>query len=248
MLRDELESYLDEFLKCSTFRDYCPNGLQVEGRAHVDVIATGVTASFALIEAAVNAGADALLVHHGYFWKGEDARLVGTRRERIALLLARDLNLFAYHLPLDAHPEVGNNAMLALQLGLQVEGRFGDQDIAAHGRLAQAMRLGDLADLLGTRLGRPPLLIGDRARTVQRIAWCTGAAQGYLEEAVRLGVDAYISGEVSEQTYHLACESGVAFLGAGHHATERYGVQALGQHLANRFGLQHRYIEIPNPV
>jgi dinuclear metal center YbgI/SA1388 family protein len=248
MLRDDLEAYLSEFLQCSAFRDYCPNGLQVEGRHHVDVIVTGVTASRALIEAAVGAHADALLVHHGYFWKGEDPRMIGTRRERIALLLAHELNVFAYHLPLDAHPDVGNNAMLARILGLQMEGRFGDQDIAAYGRLPQPIVLADFAQLLEQRLGRPPLLIGEAARTVQRIAWCTGAAQGYFEAAIRRGVDAYISGEVSEQTYHLARESGIAFVAAGHHATERYGVQALGEHLAKRFGIQQRFIDIPNPV
>ena len=248
MLRDDLEAYLDEFLNVANFRDYCPNGLQVEGRAEVRLVVTGVTASAALLEAAVAARADAILVHHGYFWKGEDARLTGMRRRRIATLLAHDINLYAFHLPLDAHPEVGNNAALARVLGLALEGRFGDQDIGAVGGLAEPVALRDFAAHVAARLERAPLVIGDPAKPVKRVAWCTGAAQGHLEEAVRLGVDLYLSGEASEQTYHLARESGVAFIGAGHHATERYGVQALGAHLARTFGLEHRYIDVPNPV
>ena len=248
MLRDDLEAYLDEFLNVANFRDYCPNGLQVEGREHVRVIVSGVTASAALLDAAVAAGADAVLVHHGYFWKGEDARLTGTRRLRIATLLAHDINLYAFHLPLDAHPEVGNNAALARELDLRMEGRFGDQNIGAFGSLASAVSLGAFAAHVAERLERVPLVIGDPASVVRRVAWCTGAAQGYLEDAVRLGADLYLSGETSEQTYHLARESGVAFIGAGHHATERYGVQALGAHLAREFGLEHRYIDVPNPV
>lgn len=248
MNRDELDAYLNRFLEVPKFQDYCPNGLQVEGRAEVRKIVSGVTASLALLEAAVAADADALLVHHGYFWKSEDARLVGPKRRRIALLLEHNLNLFAFHLPLDAHPAVGNNAELARRLGFEVEGWFGEQNTAAFGRLQQPATLADLAFEVGARLAREPLVIGDAARPVTRIAWCTGAAQGYLEEAVALGVDAYLSGEASEQTVHLARESGVAFIAAGHHATERYGVQALGRHLAERFGLEHQFIDIPNPV
>ena len=248
MNRDELDAYLNRFLEVPKFQDYCPNGLQVEGRAEVRKIVSGVTASLALLEAAVAADADALLVHHGYFWKSEDARLAGPKRRRIALLLEHNLNLFAFHLPLDAHPAVGNNAELARRLGFEVEGWFGEQNTAAFGRLPQPATLADLAFEVGARLAREPLVIGDAARTVTRIAWCTGAAQGYLEEAVALGVDVYLSGEASEQTVHLARESGVAFIAAGHHATERYGVQALGRHLAERFGLEHQFIDIPNPV
>ena len=248
MERAALDAYLSAFLQAPDFRDYCPNGLQVEGRAEVTRIVTGVTASAALIEAAVAAGADALIVHHGYFWRGEDARITGMRRRRIGLLLAGDLNLFAYHLPLDAHPEVGNNAALARQLGLTPAGRFGEQDIGAHGAPAAGMTLDALCKLIEQKLGRAPLAIGDPARPVRRVAWCTGAAQGMFEQAIALGVDAYISGEISEQTVHVARESGVAYIAAGHHATERYGVQALGEHLAQRFGLRHRFIEVENPV
>ncbi|MGE5524983.1 MAG: Nif3-like dinuclear metal center hexameric protein [Rhodospirillaceae bacterium] len=248
MLRDDLVAYLDEYLQVAAFRDYCPNGLQVEGRDHVDVIVTGVTASHDLLDAAVEAGADAVLVHHGYFWKGEDARITGMRRRRIGTLVSHDLNLIAYHLPLDAHPEIGNNATLARHLGIMPEGRFGDQNIGAYGTLEQPMPLQEFAEHVGGRLQRQPLTIGDPQRAVRRIAWCTGAAQGYFEQAAALGVDLYLTGEVSEQNFHAARESGVAFMAAGHHATERYGIEALGAHLAARFGLEHRFIEIANPV
>jgi dinuclear metal center YbgI/SA1388 family protein len=248
MQRAELDTYLDQYLDVAKFRDYCPNGLQVEGTARVERIVTGVTASLGLVTAAVESGAHALIVHHGYFWRGEDPRIVGTRRRRIASLLENDLNLYAFHLPLDAHADVGNNAQLARKLGFVIDGRSGEQEMIFHGHIDADMSLGDLALRVESRLGRAPLVIGDAARRVRRIAWCTGAAQGYLEDAVRLGVDAYITGEVSEQTVHLATESGVAFLAAGHHATERYGVQALGVHLSERFGLAHTYIDVPNPV
>ena len=248
MQRAELETYLNQYLDVARYRDYCPNGLQVEGRAEVRMIVTGVTASLALLRAAFGRGADAVLVHHGYFWRGEDPRITGTRRERITLLLKHDLSLFAFHLPLDAHAEIGNNIQLAHKLELPYAGRFGEQDLGAHGEFGEPVTLGELARRCAERLGRAPLIIGDETKRVRRVAWCTGAAQGYLEDAVRLGVDAYISGEISEQTVHLARESGVAFLAAGHHATERYGVQALGEHLAARFGIAHEFVDIANPV
>jgi dinuclear metal center YbgI/SA1388 family protein len=247
VLRDELARYLDQLLDASRVKDYCPNGLQVEGRAEVASLVTGVTASAALIEAAAATGADALLVHHGYFWRGEDPRLVGARKRRIELLLAAGMSLFAYHLPLDLHPELGNNAQLAARLGIACEGRTGEQDLVSFGAVAA----GDLAALarhVEARLGRAPLVIGDSARPVRRIAWCTGAAQGFFETAIALGVDVYLTGEISEQQVHLARESGVAFVAAGHHATERFGVQAVGEHLAQTFGLRHRFIDVPNPV
>ena len=248
MRRTELETYLNQYLDVARFRDYCPNGLQVEGRAEVRTIVSGVTASRELLRAAVERGADAVLVHHGYFWRGEDARVTGMRRERLALLLGCELNLFAFHLPLDAHPEVGNNMQLARVLELPYAGRFGEQDLGAHGAFAQPTTLGELARRIAQRLDRAPQVIGDETKAVKRVAWCSGAAQGYLEDAVRLGVDAYISGEISEQTVHLARESGVAYIAAGHHATERYGVQALGEHIAARFGVAHHFIDIANPV
>jgi dinuclear metal center YbgI/SA1388 family protein len=248
MQRAELDDYLNRYLEVARFRDYCPNGLQVEGRAEVRRIVTGVTASLALLEAASDRDADAVLVHHGYFWRGEDPSLTGTRRARIALLLARDINLFAYHLPLDAHAEVGNNAALARVLGLPVAGCFLEQDIGMHGVLASPLTLAALTARVQQALGRAPLVIGADDRMVRRVAWCTGAAQSSFEDAVRLGVDAYITGEISEQTVHLARESGVAFIAAGHHATERYGIRALGEHLAGQHGLEHHFIDLENPV
>jgi len=209
MNRGELDVYLNQFLEVPKFRDYCPNGLQVEGRAEVRKIVSGVTSSLALLEAALVAGADAVLVHHGYFWKSDDARLTGAKRRRIALLLEHELSLFAFHLPLDAHRDVGNNAELARRLGFEIEGWFGEQDTAAYGRLTRPATLGGLAREVGERLEREQLVIGDAARRAARIAWCSGAAQGYLEEAANLGVDVYLSGEISEQTVHLARESGV---------------------------------------
>jgi dinuclear metal center YbgI/SA1388 family protein len=246
MQREELNRYLDGLLEVSRFRDYCPNGLQVEGRGEIRRIVSGVTASLDLIQAANDA--DAILVHHGFFWKGEDLRLTGTRRARVALLLERELNLYAYHLPLDAHAGFGNNAELGRRLGLVETGRFADQEVGFCGRLAAPVRLDEFALRVKQSLGRQPLVIGDGAREVRQIAWCTGAAQGFFEEAIKLGPDAYLSGEISEQQVHLARESGVAFIAAGHHATEKYGVQALGEHLAARFGLRHRFIDIANPV
>jgi dinuclear metal center YbgI/SA1388 family protein len=248
MQREELNRYLDGLLEISRFRDYCPNGLQVEGRSEIRRIVSGVTASLDLIQAALAEDADAILVHHGYFWKGDDPCIIGARRARIALLIAHELNLFAYHLPLDAHAEFGNNAQLGKRLGLIETGRFADQELGFCGRLDAAMPLNAFALHVRHRLGREPLVIGDAAREVRNIAWCTGAAQGFFEEAIKLGPDAYLSGEISEQQVHLARESGVAFVAAGHHATEKFGVQALGEHLAARFGVAHRFIDIPNPV
>lgn len=248
MKREELVSYLDGLLEPARFRDYCPNGLQVEGRDIVQRIVAGVTASQALLDAAVAQQADAVLVHHGYFWKGDDGRVTGIRRQRMGTLISHDMNLIAYHLPLDAHPVLGNNAQLAERLGWRPEGRFGDQDIAWLGRLDESLSLTALVTRVTDVLGRVPLVIGDGARLIRRIGWCSGGAQGYFEQAIALGVDAYVSGEISEQTVHLARESGVAYIAAGHHATERYGVQALAAHLADKFGLDCRFVDVDNPV
>lgn len=248
MKREELVGYLDELLVPGKFRDYCPNGLQVEGRAEITRIVAGVTASQDLLDAAVALHADAILVHHGYFWKGEDGRVTGIRRQRLATLLANDINLLAYHLPLDAHPELGNNAQLARLLGFVPESRFGEQDIAWLGALAEPCDLSTLTARVSAVLGRQPLVIGGDDRMIRRIGWCSGGAQGYFEQAIALGVDAYLSGEISEQTVHLARESGVAYLAAGHHATERYGVQALAGHLARQFGIACEFVDLDNPV
>jgi dinuclear metal center YbgI/SA1388 family protein len=246
MDRNDLAAYLDGLLEAGRFRDYCPNGLQVEGRPEVRRVVCGVSASLTLLQAALVAEADAVLVHHGWFWRGEDGRVTGIRRARLKALLENDISLFAYHLPLDAHAEFGNNAQLGRLMGWRVEGRFAEQDVAflggAEGTAAE------VADKLALKLGRLPLLVGDAARKVERIAWCSGGAQGYFEQAIAAGADVYVSGEISEQTVHLARESGVPYIAAGHHATERYGVQALGAHLVERFGLDCRYVELDNPV
>ncbi len=248
--RDALAKYLEQTLDINRFRDYSPNGLQVEGRPLIRKIVSGVTASLALLEASLQAGADAIIVHHGYFWRGEDARVVGPKHKRLKLLLANDINLFAYHLPLDMHPEFGNNAQLARRLGLSSDGRFGDDGLGWLG-VAQDTRVatvGDLARTIELQLGRTPLLIGDAAQALGKVAWCTGAAHGMLAEAIAAGASVYLSGEISEPIVHLARETGVAYLACGHHATERYGVQAVGAHLAERFGIQHEFIDIVNPV
>ncbi|GGL95651.1 Nif3-like dinuclear metal center hexameric protein [Pseudomonas asuensis] len=245
-LLEEANRYLD----AASIKDYCPNGLQVEGRATVGRIVSGVTASQALLDAAVEAGADMVLVHHGYFWKNEDARVIGMKHRRLKTLLANDLNLVAYHLPLDLHPVVGNNVQLAQRLGIAVEGGIepgNPRSIVLQGTLSEPCTAAEFAAHIGRVLGREPLTIeGDRP--IKRIAWCTGGAQGYIDQAIAAGVDAYLTGEVSEQTVHSARENGISFFAAGHHATERYGVQALGAYLANRFGIEHLFIDSPNPA
>jgi dinuclear metal center YbgI/SA1388 family protein len=244
----ELTNYIASLLEIDRFRDYCPNGLQVEGRAEVGRIASAVTASQQVLEEAAAWGADALLVHHGYFWRGEPAVLTGIKRRRIAHLIRHEMSLLAYHLPLDAHPELGNNVLLGKALGFIPEGTFGEQALGCHGAVAQARTLEHLAQHIAGRLRHTPLVVGDGARPITRIAWCTGAAQGYFDQAVALGVDAFLTGEISEQNVHMARETGVAFIAAGHHATERHGIQALGGHLAERFSLQHRFFDQDVPV
>ncbi len=246
--RAALAAALDEILDPSRFADYCPNGLQVEGRAEVGRLATAVSASAATIRRAVALRADALLVHHGYFWRGEDPRVLGVRRLRLGLLLAADINLFAYHLPLDAHPELGNNACLAKRMAWPVHGRGGTHDLVFWGDLRRPTSAAGLALQLRRRLGRAPLIVGDTARPIRRVAWCTGAAQDELQAAIDLGADAFVSGEIAERTTHLARESGIVYAAAGHHATERDGVQALGQALARRLGIEHHFIDDPNPA
>lgn len=247
----DITQYIHQLLAVDKFQDYGPNGLQVEGKKEINRIISGVTACRALIDKAIELKADAILVHHGYFWKGEDPCLVGMKAERIRRLFQHDINLLAYHLPLDAHGVLGNNAQLAKRLGIKPEGRFiGDSEtgIGMYGSLPTAMSGEFLAEHIDKILVRTPLHIKGNEQTIQRIAWCTGGAQGYLQQAIELGVDAYITGEVSEHTVHTARENGIHFYSAGHHATERYGVQALGTHLADKFGIQHKYIEIENPV
>jgi dinuclear metal center YbgI/SA1388 family protein len=244
----QLVNYTRQILQVERFTDYCPNGLQVEGKSQVNKIVTGVSASMDFLKAAKSAGADAVLVHHGYFWKNEDACLVGLKRNRIKFLLDNEISLLAYHLPLDAHPELGNNAQLGTVLGLNVQAYTGNQGLIAQGSLGESQTLGQFSEYVGNQLGRTPLVIGDLSQPIKNVAWCTGGAQGYIVDAIELGVDVFISGEISEQTFHLARESGVAYIAAGHHATERYGIKALGEHLANQFTLAHEFIDIDNPV
>ena len=248
-----LSSLVEEanrFLNVAGISDYCPNGLQVEGRPQVQRIISGVTASQALLDAAVQAGADVVLVHHGYFWKGEDACITGIKQRRLKTLLNHDISLLAYHLPLDIHPQVGNNVQLAHQLGIRIEGDLepgNPRTVGLVGELEWPISLGDFAQRVQDVLGRQPLVVEGPA-LVRRIGWCTGGGQGYIEQAVGAGVDVFLSGEASEQTYHCARENGIGFIAAGHHATERYGVQALGEYLARRFALEHLFIDCPNPV
>ncbi|CAB3866953.1 Nif3-like dinuclear metal center hexameric protein [Achromobacter mucicolens] len=250
-----LASWLDDTLQAARFKDYCPNGMQVEGRSEVGHIITGVTASEALLRAAVERGADAVLVHHGWMWRNEDRRVIGTRRTRMALTLKNDLNLYAYHLPLDAHPTLGNNAQLARVLGLSPARRddgapltCGQDGLIWLGEASGLTTLGQLGERVAQRLGRPPLVVGDPDQPLATIAWCTGGAQGMMGDAVDAGASVYITGEVSESTVHLARETGVGFIAAGHHATERYGVQALGQAVAERFGVKVEFVDIDNPA
>jgi len=247
----DLEKYANAVLDADQFQDYCPNGLQVEGTHEVRTLISGVTASQALVDAAIQQNADLILVHHGYFWKGENPCITGIKKRRLNALLDANVSLLAYHLPLDAHAEYGNNAQLAKLLGLTTQGHFGpigSAKLGVFGVLNQPMSGTDFSEHLHQYLGRMPLHIPGSAPRIETMAWCTGAAQSYIEEAVSLGVDAFVSGEISEQTVHIARETGLHYYAAGHHATERYGVQALGGYLAEHFQISHEFIDIDNPV
>ncbi|CAM3979402.1 Nif3-like dinuclear metal center hexameric protein [Shewanella aquimarina] len=250
MNRTALTRYLTEFLQVGNYKDYAPNGLQVEGKERIKTIVTGVTACQALIDRAVELKADALLVHHGFFWKGEPEPITGMKYRRIKSLITNDINLFGYHLPLDGHPMLGNNAELARELGIidaeSVEGVA--QGLVWQGRLDEPMAPSAFAEHLAGVLGRQALHLGESNKPIHRLAWCSGGAQDYIDIAVELGVDAFISGEVSERTFHSAVEQDIHYYAAGHHATERFGIRALGEHLANEFGLTHHFVDIDNPV
>lgn len=249
--RGTLLKSLDDLLQPSLFTDYGPNGLQVEGRQKIHKLITGVTASRALIDAAIAAEADAILVHHGLFWRGQDGRVTGWMKQRLARLLANDINLLAYHLPLDAHPTLGNNAQLALRLGVEVPdgtaGRFGAQSLGFIGRRYAASAAAFAVDVEQS-LGRAVTLVVEADRPVERVALCTGGAQGYFEAAIAAGADVFITGEISEPQAHYARECGVAYIACGHHASERYGVQAVGAHMAQSLGLAYQFIDIDNPA
>lgn len=253
--RAQLAARLDQLLEPQRFKDYGPNGLQVEGREQVHKIVSGVTASLALIEAAIARGADAVLVHHGLFWRGQDGRVTGWMKQRLALLLAHDINLLAYHLPLDAHPELGNNAQLGLRLGLKAfdgtAGRFGEQSLGFVGGCRDGAGHESpqaLANAVELALGRPVTLVAGQGGPVRTVAWCSGGAQGYFEAAIAAGAQAFITGEISEPQAHLARETGVSFIACGHHASERYGAPALAGFVAAEWGLAHEFVDIDNPA
>jgi dinuclear metal center YbgI/SA1388 family protein len=245
--RAALERQLNQWLEPARFKDYGPNGLQVEGRAEVNRLVCGVTASLALIDAAIEAQADAILVHHGLFWRGQDGRVTGWMKQRLARLIQHDINLFAYHLPLDAHPELGNNAQLGKRLGWTADARFGEQDLGLIATTAPTMLAAVVAQLRALT-GRAPVLVEGDGRPLRRIAWCTGGAQGYFEGAIAAGADVFITGEISEPQAHYARETGVAFIAAGHHATERYGVQGVGAQVAHDLGMTWQFIDVDNPA
>jgi dinuclear metal center YbgI/SA1388 family protein len=243
-----VEGFLQQLLQPESFKDYGPNGLQVEGERPIVRLVSGVTASLAFIDAAIADGADALLVHHGLFWRGQDGRLSGWLGQRVRRLMQHGVHLFAYHLPLDAHAELGNNAQLGQRLGLLADARFGEQQLGFVGAAGALHSLAALAQRAETTLGRAPLVLPGDGRPLRRVAWCTGGAQGYFEAAIAAGADAFLTGEVSEPQAHLARETGVAFLACGHHATERYGAPAVAAHVAAHFGIAHRFIEVDNPA
>jgi dinuclear metal center YbgI/SA1388 family protein len=252
ILTSKLVNYCEELLTPGQFKDYCPNGLQVEGKAEVNSIVSGVTASKAFIDAAIKQQADLILVHHGYFWRGESQPITGMKYQRIKALMENDVNLLAYHLPLDAHPIYGNNAQLARELNLVIDSGLGGDPIGKAigfvGHLKEPLSAHALCEHIENRLKRKPMHIDGGAPLIRKVAWCTGGAQGYIEQAVEAGCDAFITGEASEQTFHIAKEMGIHFFAAGHHATERYGAKALGEHLAEQFGLTHTFIDIDNPI
>ena len=251
VLLAELTEYINTFLQIDQFNDYCPNGLQVEGKSEIHSVVTGVTASQALIEIACDKNADAILVHHGYFWRNEDTRITGIKRKRIATLIEHNVSLLAYHLPLDAHPEVGNNSQLGHLLGIQIDGELRNKlhiVCGTHGHLNTPLPADEFKKIIETSLGRECIHIHAGTSNITTIGWCTGAGQSFIEVAAQQNLDAYISGEISEATTHIAREEGIHYFAAGHHATERYGVQALGAHLAKHFGIEHEFVDVDNPA
>jgi len=244
--RDELTAHLADYLRLADYQDYAPNGLQVEGKSEINTIVTGVTASQALIDEAIKLNADAILVHHGYFWKSEPQEIVGFKQKRIKSLLLNDINLMGYHLPLDGHSELGNNAMLGKLW--QLSDITPKPGLVRLGQLAQPMNIEDFIEVVASSLNRQPLHLPGGPTQIQTIAWCSGGAQGYIDQALAWKADVYISGEVSEQTTHLATEGGIHYLAAGHHATERLGIKALGEYLAQKFDLNCHFVDMPNPV
>jgi len=243
-----ITNYLDTLLNSKSFDDYAPNGLQVQGKDEVKKIVTGVSATQAFIEAAIDMKADAILVHHGWFWDKEDPRIIGMKYKRLKFLMDNDISLLGYHLPLDAHPEFGNNAQLAKLLDIQIEDVMDKQGVGNYGRLSEYTSLENLGERIEKTLKRKPTLISGGDHAIRKVAWCTGGAQNWIHQAAESGVDAYISGEISEHTVHVAREMGLHYIAAGHHATERYGAMALGEHVAAKFGLLCEFVDIDNPA
>lgn len=249
--RTELTRYLNDILAVNEISDYCPNGLQVEGSATIKRVVTGVTASQALIQAAIDVSADALLVHHGYFWKGESPVICGMKKQRINALLSNDINLYAYHLPLDVHAKFGNNRQLGELLNIDNISPIASikpTGVVMQGQLSAPISHEALKQLLSNKLKRSILDEGNPEKDIHTLAWCTGGGQSFIEQAANAGVDAFITGEVSEQTIHIAREMEISFFAAGHHATERYGIKALGEHIADAFDVNVQFIDIPNPA
>jgi len=249
--RVHLEEYLEQLLNTRAIKDYCPNGLQVEGKSAIKKIIGGVTASQALIDRAIEDSADAVLVHHGYFWKGEREAITGIKKARIKALLDHDISLFAYHLPLDIHPDYGNNAQLAKLFDLRVTGGLEPDNrnsVGLMGELSSPLSSEQFRQKVSKVLGRDAMMIGDPNKEISTIGWCSGAAQSMIDMAVAQEADAYLSGEISEPTVHIARETGITYISAGHHATERYGVKALGEHLQSQFDIEFVFVDIDNPV
>lgn len=246
--RDELVSYINKLLKIDTFHDYCPNGLQIEGKPIIQTIVTGVTANLALIEKAIAQGADLMLVHHGLFWKKDPFPIVGLKKVRFQKILNADLNVMAYHLPLDSHLELGNNAQLAKLLNIKVEGQLVEEPYVWFGELEETLSAEEFSQRIFEKLGRLPLHIAGNDKKIKKLAWCSGGGQDFIEKTLSLEIDCYLSGEISEPTVHIAREAKIHYFAAGHHATERYGIKALGEHLAEKFQLNHHFIDIDNPV
>ena len=247
--RETVLELLDQELRPELTRDYCPNGLQVEGSQTVNKLVSGVTACQALIDCAVEAQADAILVHHGFFWRGEDSRLIGMKAARVRALMQHDINLFAYHLPMDLHPTMGNNAGLGRVMGVEAFGMLDPSDHSMPvfvGDAASRTTATDIAASLELNLGRSVTLVGEGA--VSSIGWCTGGGQGYIDAAADAGCDLFVSGEMSEQSVHVARERGIAFIAAGHHATERFGPQSIGQWLGAQLGIDHQFVDINSPA
>ena len=253
MLRSEFEKILNQTLSPSLFKDYAPNGLQVEGKNEIKRVVTGVTACQALIDAAIEYQADAIFVHHGYFWKGEAPQITGMKYRRVSALIKNDINLYGYHLPLDAHPMLGNNAGLANALGVYERQPLQpslpiEQSIGIVGELASALSMDGFQALVEKAVSRSVLFERAGPKLIKRVALCTGGAQGYIDQAIAADADVFITGEVSEQTIHLAREMGIHFIAAGHHATERFGAQAVAKFLRDEHALEAEFIDIDSPA